>query len=136
MNTDKASWEFQRAAPFSNEYRLGVVDGDTIYFKLDLGFYLRKVETIRLGNVDTHEIHFVDHDSEEYEKGIEERDFVQAWLQEGIANYDGMGWPFKVLTTDYDPTGKYGRTIGYIQRKSDKEILNERLLEEFDGIEY
>lgn len=131
------SWEFQRARPFEAGYRLGVVDGDTIYFKLDLGFYIWHIEPVRLEGVDTHEIHGVSHDSEEYERGIDERDFVQAWLQEGVSNYEGSDtWPFRILTTAYDTLGKYGRTIGYVQRKYDSEVLNERLLEEFDGVEY
>lgn len=128
-------WEFHSRLHGTDRYPDGVVDGDTMWFQLDLGFYIWHVQNLRLGGVDTHEIHFVDKESEEYERGIEERDFVKAWFQEGRANYDGE-WPFKVLTQKYDSSGKYGRLVAHVMRKYDGEILNERLLEEFDDIEY
>lgn len=47
-----------------------VVDGDTIDLDIDLGFSMIRSSTrIRLKGVDTHEIFFVDNDSEEYKKG-------------------------------------------------------------------
>lgn len=117
------------------DYELGVVDGDTQWLQLDLGFYNWMVDTLRLEDVDTHEIHFVDHDSEEYKRGIEEREFVKEWLRTAAYNYDGR-FPVQVGITTYDHTGKYGRTLGYIRRKCDGEILNDRLLEEFDDVAY
>lgn len=116
----------------------GVVDGDTMALQLDLGFYIWYIQTLRLAEVDTHEIHFVSHDSEEYERGMEEFEFVKAWFKEGQANHSGprANWPFEVITEKYDSDGKYGRMIAYVMRKSDGQILNEDLLEEFENVEY
>lgn len=134
MDVD-SEWEFHARLFPTSDYPDGVVDGDTMWFELDLGFYIYHVQTLRLSGIDTHEISFVSHDSEEYERGIEERDWVSAWLKEGQANHDG-DWPFTVITESYDASGKYGRLVCYVMRKSDGEILNERLLEEFDDVEY
>lgn len=113
-----------------------VVDGDTIDLKLLLYDGDQSVEStmrVRLAAVDTHEIN-VDKDSDEYEKGMEERQFVVEWLTEAAMNHSGR-WPLTVATTE-DETGKFGRTLAAIYRKSDGERLSDRLLDEFDGIAY
>lgn len=127
-------WHFP-ASPFDREYELGVVDGDTIWFQLDLGFWMWYVQPLRLANVDTHEIHFVSHDSEEYQRGIKERDFVRNWMKKAVEEYDGH-WPLTVITEKRDDRGKYGRILAHVRRNSDDEYLNDRILEEFDGVEY
>lgn len=132
-------WEFHARLFPTKRYPSGVVDGDTMHFQLDLGFYMWFKRTLRLGEIDTHEISFVSHDSEEYERGMEEYNFVKAWFTEGEANYTSernQNWPFKVITKKYDSRGKYGRVVCFVQRKSDGEMLNERLLEEFDDVRY
>lgn len=132
------SFEYH-ARCFPNRYEEGVVDGDTIWLHMDLGFWQRFIQPLRLAEIDTHEIHFVSHDSEEYERGVEERDFVREWIatarRKSPKGYD-RHWPLHVITEKYSERGKYGRIVAYIQRKSDGEILNQRLLEEFDDVEY
>lgn len=123
--------------PFKFQAKLTeIVDGDTQYFNLDLGFStVIHDEKVRLLGVDTHEIHFVSDDSEEYKKGMEEKEFVMEWFQKGRDNHDG-DWPFIVDTKEEDNEGKYGRYLADVIRKCDDASLVEDLLDEFDGIEY
>jgi len=118
----------------------GVVDGDTHVLQIDLGFYQWFVETIRLQGVDTHETHFVSHDSEEYKRGMKEMGFVRDWYEEaesdGFDNDYHSRWPVELIVTQYDAYGKYPRIIGKVRRKIDGEHVTTRLLEEFDGVEY
>ena len=46
-----------------------VVDGDTLVVNIDVGFNIRHEITARILGIDTHEIHFVKHESR-----IQERD--------------------------------------------------------------
>ena len=46
-----------------------VVDGDTIDLDIDLGFYIRITERVRLEGVNTPEIFRVKKESEEYKRG-------------------------------------------------------------------
>ena len=50
-----------------------VVDGDTLDVVIDLGFYIKIKERIRLEGVDTPEIYGVPQDSEEYRRGLRRR---------------------------------------------------------------
>jgi len=108
-----------------------VVDGDTIWMTVDVGFYQYVKIPFRLIDVDTHEIHFVSHDSEEYKQGMVEKQFVIDWLTE--AELGRGDWPLELITYG---TGKYGRWLAYVKRKSDGAILNEDLLDAFDDIRY
>lgn len=56
---------------------LRVIDGDTIEVLVDLGFYVHKEVRIRLKDIDTHEIYGVKKESEEYQKGMESKRFVE-----------------------------------------------------------
>jgi len=110
------------------EYRANcveVIDGDTIDVSVDLGFHIQRQIRLRLSDVDTHETYGVDHDSREYRRGKRETEFVREWLP-------GGEWPLLVRTAK---KGKYGRYLAAIERRSDGEILNDRLLSEFDGVE-
>jgi len=103
------------------EYRaelLRVVDGDTIDVNVDLGFNITREIRLRLLGVDTHETYGVSHDSKEYQRGIEETKFVAEWLPDEF-----------IIRTE--KKGKYGRYLAEIERP-DGEILNNRLLQEFD----
>jgi micrococcal nuclease len=53
-----------------------VIDGDTIDAVIDLGFYIRITERLRLEGLDTPGIHGVQRTSEEYRKGIEAKAYV------------------------------------------------------------
>jgi micrococcal nuclease len=101
-----------------------VVDGDTQDVVVDLGFHMQRQIRLRLMDVDTHETYGVKHSSEEYRRGKRETEFVREWLPNGE-------WPLLVRT---DKRGKYGRYLAEIERRSDGEILNDRLLSEFDGV--
>lgn len=111
-------WEYQ-AQP------VNVVDGDTIDVVVDLGFKITREIRLRLAGVDTHETYGVSHDSDEYEQGKRESEFVREWL----AKANGSLYPIIVRT---EKRGKYGRYIATIERKTDGEILNDRLIREFD----
>lgn len=110
-----------------------VVDGDTIDLIVDVGFYTRRRIRVKLRGVDTNELHGVKKDTDEYEEAVEQAEFVRDWFGEGFAEYDDGDWPFVVETEA--PTGKYGRWIGTIERKSDESVLNEDLVVEFPSVE-
>lgn len=136
--TPDDEWE-----PFVYQARpLNVVDGDTIDFRVDLGFEIYAKRRIRLRGVDTAEISFVSHDSDEYRAGQKHREFVRQWLSLMQGQYvkqnnvqsDDDSWPF-ILKTDYDPYGKYGRVIASVHPRVAEQDLASALLEEFDDVE-
>jgi len=94
-----------------------VVDGDTIYCDIDLGFgvWLHK-QIIRLSGIDTPEIR-----GEEREEGLKVKGFVEV----NILNRD------VVLETYKDKKGKYGRWIAEVWYSWEgvDVNLNSRLLE-------
>ena len=97
-----------------------VVDGDTIDLNIDLGFKIITNQRIRLAGIDTPEIYSVKRDSEEYNRGMEAKQFVEDRM---AANNNQV-----IIETD-KLIGKYGRYIGTI-RVADKEItLNDELVE-------
>lgn len=53
-----------------------VIDGDTIVANIDLGFNLYKKATIRLLNIDTHELH-----GPNREKALEEKNLLRIGLR-------------------------------------------------------
>lgn len=112
-----------------------VVDGDTIDVTIDQGFQTFKNARVRLFGIDTAETHFVNHDSEEYRLGVEQTEFVRAWVQAGEYNYDGE-WPF-ILDSRKDATGKYGRFLGCITRRCDGSELTDSLVREYgESVQY
>lgn len=114
----------------------GITDGDTMKMTIDKGFRdFRYNETIRLLRVDTHEIHFVRHDSEEYERGMEEFQFVARWVREKEEAFRGK-YPFILDTYKDDERGDYERYLGDVISRADGEKLNDILLETFEGVEY
>lgn len=107
-----------------------VVDGDTQHYQLDQGFYDYTAEVVRLDGVDTHETRFVSHDSEEYERGKEQKRYVEAWLAEGQREWPGW-WPFIIDCESFDPRGDYDRVLARVIRRSDEAVLNDDLLDEY-----
>jgi len=105
---------------------LSVVDGDTIDVTVDLGFRIHREIRLRLEGVDTHETYGVSKDSEEYRKGTEEKAFVQEWFED--AESEEFEWPVRIRT---EKTGKFGRYIADVERKSDGAVLNSDLIERF-----
>ena len=59
-----------------------VDDGDTLDVLIDLGFYIKIKERIRLEGMDTPEIYGVSQDSEEYRRGMEAKEYVERRLNE------------------------------------------------------
>lgn len=105
---------------------LDVVDGDTLDVVVDLDLGMRRVLTLRLDDVDTHETYGVDQDSQEYQRGAREAEYVREWLPSG-----GPGeWPLSVSISE---RGKYGRHIATVKR-DDGAILNDDLRERFEGV--
>lgn len=118
-------WWLYRARPTN------VVDGDTIDVTVDMGFDIRRGLRVRLADVDTAEIYGPNSgDEEEYQRGLDHKHFVTIFFEQALSEWHGE-WPI-LLATDKDETGKYGRYIARIQRRSDTAILNEELKEKFD----
>lgn len=131
MSTDT---DIPAVAPFVYQAtHINTVDGDTHDLTIDLGFRIQFDRRVRLAAVDTAEINIADDD--ERERGFEQRDFATAWFEDAREDYDG-DWPL-VVSTQQDRTGKYGRYLATIQRKSDGAILSQSLIDEFgDDIRY
>lgn len=100
-----------------------VTDGDTLHFRLDLGFRISNVVTVRLIGVDTAEIYGVKKESEEYQRGMRHKKFVTEWLEE----QDQL-----LVKTRKDDTGKYGRYLGYV--KGDNDYLSQALIAQFSEL--
>lgn len=122
--------------PFKYRAKLHeVIDGDTLDMIVDLGFGISKKIRVRLADVDTDEIHFVDHDSMEYHDGMEHKEFALDWAVIGRQRFDGE-WPF-IVDTEKSGTGKYGRWIAVVSRRSDEDVINTSLKDEFgDDVDY
>lgn len=112
-----------------------VVDGDTLDLLCDLGFDTRISVRVRLADIDTHEIYGTDRESQEYQYGREEADFVESFISEAQSEWNATGWPL-LVGTDEDGTGKYGRYLATIKRRSDDRVLTAALLTEFPRLEY
>jgi endonuclease YncB( thermonuclease family) len=76
-----------------------VVDGDTIYFDVDLGFFIRMTMSVRLKGVNTPELH-----GAEREAGLKAKAFVEQALPVGAL----------VLLTTYKAE-KYGRYLADVR---------------------
>lgn len=112
-----------------------VVDGDTYRARLKVWHNHYIDAELRLSGVDTHEIHFVSEDSEEYKRGMKEMQYVKDWFYQGRSTYDGE-YPFHVVSESHEASGTYGRWLVDIHRKSDGAELNGDLLRAFDDIKY
>ncbi len=97
-----------------------VVDGDTIDLTIDLGFKITTHQRIRLTGIDTPEIFSVKKNSEEYKKGVEVKEFVEARL---AANNN------KVIVETEKVTEKYGRYVGTITFADNETTLNDELVD-------
>ena len=97
---------------------LRVVDGDTIYLEIDLGFHIHVREKVRLLHANTPETFGVKKNSEEYKKGMEAKLFVQDQL---------LGKTVTIKTAK-DKRGKYGRYLAEIIMPDGK-VLNQVLID-------
>lgn len=87
-----------------------VVDGDTVDVTFDLGMRIQAIDQrVRLYGVDTAEIYGVDKESDEYERGIEHKQFVEAWLSDAVEQASDDEFPLRCYTLK--GAGKYGRWL-------------------------
>lgn len=105
---------------------LRVVDGDTVKLLLDLGLGTFRRVTLRLYGINTPEIRGVPKESEEYEKGMRAKIFVEERL---------LGKKSVWVQTHKDRTGKYGRYLAdiFFQDETGKHVSITKLLLE-DGL--
>ena len=96
-----------------------VVDGDTLDVVIDLGFYIKIKERIRLEGLDTPEIYGVPQDSEEYRRGLEAKEYVERRLAE---NGNWMMIETKKL-------GEWRRWLAKVYPLGMGRTLNEELIE-------
>lgn len=122
-------WEYQAQLDHS---RTGVVDGDTIDLVVDVGFYCGRRVRVRLKGVDTAEIYGYPKESDEYQEGMEHKQFVETWIETAQDDHAGP-WPLVVVTEQAQ--GKYGRWIADIKRKCDDSVLGEDLIEEYPSVQ-
>jgi len=96
-----------------------VVDGDTIYVQIDVGFRLTTAQSVRLLGVDTPEINRGT--TEQRAAGVAAREATTLWL----ADHAVGDWPLRIATSKAD---SFGRWLGVVT-SSDGDNLNEWLLE-------
>lgn len=130
MSDNWTLWTYRAAPNPRSDHELGVVDGDTIDLLLDLGLSNQTVLRARLDGVDTAEKYGRRHDSEEYQRAVEQSNFVRNWLDESANAGD---WPLTVRTRK-DRTGKYGRLLATIT-DINGESLNDALIEAYPETE-
>ena len=97
-----------------------IVDGDTIDIVVDLGFKITTNQRIRMARINTPETFNVRKDSEEYQKGLAAKQYVERRLA-------AFNNEIK-LETEKD-TEKYGRYIGTIWLADSAISLNDELVE-------
>jgi len=96
-----------------------VVDGDTLDVLIELGFYIRIKERIRLERVDAPEIYGIPQDSEEYKRGLGAKEYVERRLAE---NGNQMIMETRKL-------GKWRRWLAKVYLPDTGRTLNEELIE-------
>lgn len=116
-----------------------VIDGDTYRFDvsidiLEYDMVIQEVE-LRLEGVDTHETYGVEKSTAEYEKGVQEKNFVRDWFSIGEENNDSKH-PFTIVVKDQKAEGKYGRVIGDVIRQCDGKRLSKALKSNYEGVGY
>ena len=106
-----------------------IVDGDTCDLMLDLGCDVHLKIRVRLYGLNAAEIHGVAKDSEEYQRGMKAKNF----LEQMITNRD------LIIKTHKDRKGKYGRYLAEIWLREDylnKPSINQQLLENDLAVPY
>jgi len=98
-----------------------VVDGDTLWCRIDLGFRTQAEHSIRLAGIDAPEL-FTGTDRE---AGAASRDAVQTWVDEWQDICDDE-WPFVLHS---DKGGGFGRWAGTLWRMGDSRALNSWLVD-------
>lgn len=116
-NPSEKWWVFPGAPDHHSRYERGVLDGDTFDIIVDKGFRDFSRERFRLLGVDTAEIFGASRGTEEYERGIEHRDYVRMWMAnaESLArDRDDWASEWPLLVRSRKETGAYGRWLAEI----------------------
>lgn len=111
---------------------VSVIDGDTLELKIDLGFRQYTRKRIRLDEINTAEIFGTPKDSDEYQKGMEQKKMVESWI-DAVKEFDfeyeiADGYPF--IFVSHGESGMYGRWIGDLKSRMSVEEQNESLIDE------
>ena len=99
---------------------IGVIDGDTIDLRVDLGFRLEGYIRVRLLGVNTYELH--DPDPAVRLKAIEGKNYVGALYQ--ISG----DWPITIRTEKADAFGRWLADVTFIDRDGRERNINHELL--------
>lgn len=98
-----------------------IIDGDTLDIKIDLGLRVSVDIRTRLYGLNCPEIFGVVHNTPEYLKGLEAKDYVTQW-------FAALGTDSFVVQTYKDKQEKYGRWLIKVTSLDGTKILNEDLL--------
>ena len=98
-------------------------DGDTIKFRVDLGFKIRFDMTVRLSDINTYELRSADTE-------LKERGYVAKYrVKELLESAEEI-----IIETERDRTGKYGRylaTVYYDGTNLNQQLMDEDLAEAY-----
>ncbi len=97
-----------------------VVDGDTFDVVIDLGFKITTNQRIRMSGINTPETYNVKKDSEEYQKGMASKMFMEQRLADN--NYE-------IELETEKTTEKYGRYLGTVKLADSAVTLNDELVQ-------
>lgn len=102
---------------------LNVVDGDTVDCEIDLGFFIKKTERIRLRGIDTPELNSKD----PVERGS--AGMAKSRVQE-------LAPHVTLIKTHLDKSDKYGRLLGILFIEDDPVSVNDKLVTEGLAVPY
>lgn len=97
-----------------------VVDGDTFDVVIDLGFKITTNQRIRMSGINTPETYNVKKDSEEYQKGMASKMYMEQRL--AANNYE-------IELETEKTTEKYGRYLGVVKLADSAVTLNDELVQ-------
>ena len=97
-----------------------VVDGDTFDVVIDLGFKITTNQRIRMSGINTPETYNVKKDSEEYQKGMASKMYMEQRL--AANNYE-------IELETEKTTEKYGRYLGTVKLADSAVTLNDELVQ-------
>ncbi len=97
-----------------------VIDGDTLEVTIDLGFKITTFQKLRLAGINTPETYNVKKDSEEYQKGMLAKNYVEKRITE---NNNMI-----LIETEKVPE-KYGRYVTKVWFENQEKTLNDELVE-------
>lgn len=100
-----------------------VVDGDTVYFDVDLGFTVHYSIDVRLLDIDAPEVY----GAHATEAGRQAKAYMESLCPPGQA---------VLLHTQRDDTGKYGRYLATVYLPGDDVSLNQKMIDSGHAVPY